>query len=142
MSSRELEVAQEIADYRLGAITLLKKVDDFFYPPDTDLSDETALLVEVHRFLESCTCPPSVPQHLTACPIVNSCEHDPIADVRWERGEGGVCRKCGAVLPGECPRDLLTRCNHADASRCCGGGSDAPCDCSTCHPSKTKGDAT
>jgi hypothetical protein len=67
VSNRELEAVQEIADHRLGAITLLKKIDDFFWPPDLEQKEETALMVEVHRFLEGCTCPPSVPQHEVSC---------------------------------------------------------------------------
>lgn len=67
MNNRELEVAQEIADHRLGAITLLKKVDDFFWPADYEEKEEAALIVEVHRFLEGCSCPPTVPQHLDEC---------------------------------------------------------------------------
>lgn len=51
MSNRELRAAQEIADHRLGAITLLRKIDNFFYPPDTELPDEAALIVEIHKFL-------------------------------------------------------------------------------------------
>jgi hypothetical protein len=36
--------------------------------------------------------------------------------------------KSGCPLP---PRD---QCNAADANTCCGGGSDEPCHCTTCHP--------
>lgn len=67
MSNRELEAVQEISDHRLGALTMLRKVDDFFWPPDPDNKEEVALIVEVHRFLEGCTCPPSLPQHEVSC---------------------------------------------------------------------------
>lgn len=63
----ELKASQEVADHRLGAMTLLGKVNDWFWPPETDVPEEAALLVEIHRFLEGCDCPPSVPQHLDTC---------------------------------------------------------------------------
>lgn len=58
----ELKAAQEIADHRLGAVTMLHKINDFFWPPDSGEREEAALITEVHRFLEGCTCPSSVPQ--------------------------------------------------------------------------------
>lgn len=35
-----------------------------------------------------------------------------------------------------CPRDKQTRCNHANAALCCGGGADGNCDCVICHPER------
>lgn len=76
--SREIEAerkaAQEVADHRLGAITMLHKINDFFWPPNPEDKEEAALIIEVHRFLEGCACQPSVPQHLTACPVADTGE--------------------------------------------------------------------
>jgi hypothetical protein len=33
-----------------------------------------------------------------------------------------------------CGRRIGYRCNHIDPERCCGGGYDAPCGCTECHP--------
>lgn len=33
-----------------------------------------------------------------------------------------------------CGRRIGDRCNHIDPERCCGGGYDAPCGCTECHP--------
>jgi hypothetical protein len=33
-----------------------------------------------------------------------------------------------------CGRRIGERCNHIDPERCCGGGYDAPCGCTECHP--------
>lgn len=63
----ELKASQEVAEHRLCARTLLERVNDWFYPPDRDVPEEAALLVEIHRFLEGCFCPPNVPQHLDGC---------------------------------------------------------------------------
>lgn len=34
----------------------------------------------------------------------------------------------------DCPRGPMERCNHPDPDLCCGGGCNAACSCSACHP--------